>query len=247
MQTADLKGSYNVDFGTSVATSGTTVVVGATGYDRGAGRAAVFTKTTAGWKQTAELKGSGEVSGDFFGSSVAISGSTVVVGAPSGYPFGFAGRAYVFTKTGAGWKQVADLRGSSPTARDNFGTSVALSGMTAVVGVPAHGAYVFTETATGWKQTAKLTGSDKVAADGFGESVAISGTTAVVGAVGQAGRAYLFTDTRAGWKQVGDVKVVSGIVTGDDFGVSAAISGTTAVVGAPLHAGQAGRVYLFES
>jgi hypothetical protein len=119
--------------------------------------------------------------------------------------------------------------------------------MTAVVGVPAHGAYVFTETATGWKQTAKLTGSDKVAADGFGESVAISGATAVVGAVGQAGRAYLFTDTRAGWKQVGDVKVVSGIVTGDDFGVSAAISGTTAVVGAPLHAGQAGRVYLFES
>jgi len=40
----------------------------------------VFTKTTAGWKHTAELKGSGEVSGDFFGSSVAISGSTVVVG-----------------------------------------------------------------------------------------------------------------------------------------------------------------------
>ncbi|MGO9962623.1 MAG: hypothetical protein ACLPUG_04235 [Acidimicrobiales bacterium] len=247
MQAADLKGSYNVDFGTSVAISGTTVVVGATGYDGGAGRAAVFTKTRAGWKQTAELKGSGEVSGDFFGSSVAISGTTVVVGAPSGYPFGFAGRAYVFTKTRAGWKQVADLVGSSPTARDNFGTSVALSGMTAVVGAPAHGAYVFTKTATGWKQTAKLTGSDRVAADGFGESVAISGATTVVGAVGEAGRAYLFTDTRAGWKQVGDLKVVSGIVTGDDFGVSAAISGTTAVVGAPLHAGQAGRAYMFES
>jgi hypothetical protein len=119
--------------------------------------------------------------------------------------------------------------------------------MTAVVGAPAHGAYVFTKTAAGWKQTAKLTGSDKVAADGFGESVAISGMTTVVGTVGQAGRAYLFTDTRAGWKQVGDVKVVSGIVTGDDFGVSAAISGATAVVGAPLHAEQAGRAYMFES
>jgi hypothetical protein len=71
--------------------------------------------------------------------------------------------------------------------------------------------------------------------------------TTVVGTVGQAGRAYLFTDTRAGWKQVGDVKVVSGIVTGDDFGVSAAISGATAVVGAPLHAEQAGRAYMFES
>jgi len=178
-----------------VATSGTTVVVGATGYYRGAGRAAVFTKTTAGWKHTAELKGSGEVSGDFFGSSVAISGSTVVVGAPSGYPFGFAGRAYVFTRTGAGWKQVADLgaRTLPPRQLRYLGGPL---GMTAVVGAPAHGAYVFTKTAAGWKQTAKLTGSDKVAADGFGESVAISGMTTVVGTVGQAGRAYLFTDTR---------------------------------------------------
>jgi hypothetical protein len=250
-QAADLRGSDNVapdDFGASVATSGTTVVVGATGYDRGTGNAYVFTKTTAGWKQTAELKGSGAVSGEFFGSSVAISGTTVLVGAPSGYPFALAGQAYVFTKTGAGWKQVADLGGSNPSARNNFGTSVALSGLTAVVGAPAHGAYVFTKTTTGWKQTAKLMGSDKVAADGFGASVVISGATTVVGAVGsQADRAYLFTHTRAGWKQVGDLKVVSGIVTGDEFGVSAAISGTTAVVGAPLHAEQAGRAYIFES
>ena len=249
-QTANLNGSDNVapdDFGSSVAISGTTVVVGAPGHDLGTGSAYAFTKTTAGWKQTAELKGSGAVSGDFFGSSVAISDTTVVVGAPSGYPFAFAGRAYVFAKSGTGWKQIADLGGSDPAARDNFGSSVAISGSTAVVGAPAQGAYVFTKTASGWKQTAKLTASDKVAADGFGISVAIAGATTVVGAVGQAGRAYMFAETSSGWKQVGDVKVFPGIDTGDDFGTSAAISGTTAVVGAPLHAEQAGRAYLFES
>jgi hypothetical protein len=60
------------------------------------GRAYVFSKTGAGWKQAAELKGSDTV-GDYFGLSVAISGATAVVGAPP--HAGEAARAYVFTKT----------------------------------------------------------------------------------------------------------------------------------------------------
>ena len=51
-------------------------------------------------KQLAELKGSDTVAGDFFGSSVAISGTTAVVGA--GQYDSYAGRAYVFTQTTAG-------------------------------------------------------------------------------------------------------------------------------------------------
>ena len=57
--------------------------------------------------QLAELKGSDTVAGDGFGSSVAISGTTAVVGAPGSQKG--AGRAYVFTKTTAGWKQVVEL------------------------------------------------------------------------------------------------------------------------------------------
>ena len=48
-----------------------------------------------------------------------------------------AGRAYVFTKTATGWKQVAELKGSDTVASDYFGYSVAISGTTAVVGAPA--------------------------------------------------------------------------------------------------------------
>ena len=56
--------------------------MGAPGYAGHAGRAYVFTKTGAGWKQAAELKGSDTAAGDYFGYSVAISGTTAVVGAP---------------------------------------------------------------------------------------------------------------------------------------------------------------------
>ena len=65
-----------------MAISGTTALVGAPGSAKDAGRAYVFTKTAAGWKEAAELKGSDTVAADFFGYSVAISGTTAVVSAP---------------------------------------------------------------------------------------------------------------------------------------------------------------------
>jgi hypothetical protein len=200
-QAAELKGSDTVvgdAFGDSVAISGTSAVAGADGHAKAAGRAYVFTKTGAGWKQAAELKGSDSVAGDYFGDSLATSGTSAVVGA-SGYARD-AGRAYVFAKTGVGWKQAAELKGSDTVAGDYFGGSVAISGTTIVAGAPvftkeAGQAYVFTNTASGWKQATELKGSDTVAGDAFGDSVAISGTSAVAGADGHAkaaGRAYVF-------------------------------------------------------
>jgi nucleoside-specific outer membrane channel protein Tsx len=246
-QVAKLKGSDTMaadSFGRSVAVSGTTVVVGAYGHAQDTGRAYVFTKTAAGWKQAAELKGSDSV-GDYFGFSVAISGTTAVVGAwhyGTGEDYD-AGRAYVFTKATAGWKQVAELKGSDTVGDDQFGGSVAISGTTAVVGEyqqqptsQAGRAYVFTKTAAGWRQAAELKGSDTIVRDGFGYSVAISGTTAVVAAPGHAsgsGRVYVFTKVGTDWRQVAELKD-SRIFGDDSFGISVAIAGTTALVGALL-------------
>lgn len=152
------------------------------------------------------IEGADTVPGDNFGYSVAVSGSTVVVGAPySGGVTGggSAGRAYVFTKAANGWHQSAELTGPAPTQRatsqlcmlpgDEFGNSVAVSGETVVVGAcgqaMAGRAYVFTNGANGWHQTAELKGSDTARGDGFGWSVALSGGTVVVGAPGHARRA----------------------------------------------------------
>ena len=243
-----MEGSDSVpddDFGDSVAISGTTAIVGAdeAAY-RDAGRAYVFAKTASGWEQTAELKGSDTVGKDQFGWSVAISGTTAIVGALN-HANG-AGRAYVFTKTAGVWKQTAELKGSDTVAYDSFGWSVAVSGTMAVVGantqVGGGRAYVFTKRAAVWKQTAELKGSDTVAFDDFGGSVAISGTTAVVG---ESDKAYVFIRTATGWKQAAELKG-SDTVVGDEFGFSVAISGTTAIVGALGHAG-GGRAYVFEA
>ncbi len=252
-QADELKGSDIAAadyFGYSVAVSGTTVVVGAPGYAKNAGRVYVFTDAAGGWKQAAELKGSDTVSGHYFGYSVAISGATIAVGAP-GYA-STAGRAYVFEKTGAAWKQVAELKGSDTVSDNGFGYSTSISGTTAIVGAPIYAkdtgrAYVFTDTAGGWKQATELKGSDTVASDGFGVSVAVSGTTAVVGADGhakQAGRAYVFNGAAGDWKQVAEL-TGSDTVAKDGFGISVVISGTTVVAGAPDHAKQAGRAYVF--
>ncbi|MGA3352727.1 MAG: hypothetical protein ABSD85_06005 [Acidimicrobiales bacterium] len=253
-QTAELKGSDTVaddSFGWSVAISGATIVVGAVGHSDYAGRAYVFTKTPTGWTQAAELKASDSKAKQGFGTSTAISGTTIVVGAEGA---GKTGAAYVFSKSLLGWTEVATLKGSDVVGGDNFGSSVGLSGTTAVVGAygranSAGRAYVFTDTAGTWKQLAELKGSDTIAGDYFGIAAAISGTTVVVGAyetAKQAGRAYVFKKKASGWKETDELKG-SNTVKGDFLGVSAAISGTTVVIGAYGHGAHAGRAYVFDA
>ena len=236
-------------FGDSVAISASTVVVGAPWYASDAGRAYVFTRAAGGWDET-ELTGSGTGAGDYFGGSVAISGSTIVVGAGTGYDWGGRGRAYVFTKTGSGWHQAAELRGDPG---DSFGSPVAISGSTIAIGGPnsegTASVYLFNNSSHGWHQTSVLNNYD---GDGFGQSLAISGSTLAVGATfhggsGQSlgpGVVYVFTGTAQGWVQTAVVKG-SDTVGGDMFGDKIALSGTTLVSIAPAHGSWTGRAYLF--
>lgn len=147
-QTAELKSSATTagEFGIDVSVSGTTAVVGSSAQANGAGRAYVFTKTATGWRRIAVLQGSDSVAYDYFGSTLAISGTTAVVG--SAFYDHDAGRAYVFTKTVTGWRQAAELEGSDTRVGDVFGSALAISGTTAVVGAygsheDAGRAYVF--------------------------------------------------------------------------------------------------------
>src|SRR5262245_13120456 len=75
------------------------------------------------------------------GSPLAVSGDTIVVGAPADYsPNFFQGSAYVFVRPASGWGgtvvQQAKLTASDGWREDFFGTSVAVSGDTVVVGAP---------------------------------------------------------------------------------------------------------------
>jgi hypothetical protein len=129
----------NDGFGNSVAIAGNTIVVGAPGAGVNAAphrcRVYVFTKTAAGWQQTAELTGTDTAKGDWFGYSVAIAGNTIMVGAPEHGPR-LGGAVYVFTKSASGasgWHQTAEMLGVGPPSCC-LCEVVATSGRTAVVG-----------------------------------------------------------------------------------------------------------------
>ncbi|MFZ5797427.1 MAG: hypothetical protein C4563_06890 [Desulfobulbus sp.] len=255
-------------FGLSVAISGDTVVIGT--YNNSITPVYVFTKLSSGWTdmtQTAKLTASDGTAGDFFGSSVAISGDTIVVGAK--FDNSSTGSAYVFTKPGSGWTdmtQTAKLTASDGEAGDWFGFSVGISGDTVVAGATNHNsftgsAYVFTKPGSGWAdmtQTAKLTASDGEGdpiggGDQFGYSVAISGETVVVGAIlddgpaADSGSAYIFTKPGSGWVDM----TQSAKLTANDsealdyFGATVSISGDTIVVGAYGDNTSTGSAYVF--
>jgi len=243
-------GSSINNFGTSVAISGNTIVVGSTGDFSNQGSAYVFVKQGGQtWVQQQWLSLNDGQPDDYFGHSVAISGDTIVVGA-FGDDTGATsnhGAAYAFTRSGTTWSLQQKLTASDLTAGDGFGNSVSLSGNTVVVGAnsddinghQAQGsAYVFTRSGTTWSQQQKLTASDGDANDWFGVAVAVDGDTAVIGASGRSsflfsahGSAYIFTRSGSTWTQQDKIGA-NDPGNNDFFGTSVAVKGDTAVIGA---------------
>ncbi len=144
-------------FGYSVAVSGdgSTVVVSAyQDGDKGSnsGSAYIFTKQANGsYLQTQKLLASDGAMDDYFGVSIAVSGdgSTVVVSAYYDDDKGSnSGSAYIFTKQANGsYLQTQKLLASDGAASDYFGTSVAISNTSVVIGAQNHlskgAAYVY--------------------------------------------------------------------------------------------------------
>jgi len=237
--------------------SGTTVVIGAQLHNGRQGAAYVFVQSGATWTLQQELTASDGAGDDYFGESIALSGTTVVISGghlvdnnPTNQSV-----AYVFVQSNGTWVQRQELTSSDEVAGDEFTTSIALSGATAVISAPGHevggnsnqgAAYVFVESNGTWSQQQELIASDGGALDFFGNSVALSGTTALIGASNKnssRGAAYTFVQSGTVWSQQQKLTGSLGYI-GQDFGFSVALSGTTAVIGAP-DGGTAGETYIF--
>jgi hypothetical protein len=278
---SDKAGASGEEFGEAIAVSGHTLVVGtihhmAASTDVEQGAAYVFVAPASGWahaKQVAILKAPSGQSEEEFGRSVAISGNTIVIGAPAravGRHIG-QGAAYVFVKPASGWSHVSpplQLTATRGQANEFFGESVAVSGNEVFVGAPdrkigrdaAQGAVdVFAlphPRTAGPTQIAELTASDGRADDALGISVAVSGQTILAGAdlhrVGPAkqGAAYIFVRPPDGWRDAhATAELTAGQgQAGELFGRIVAIWHDTAVVGAPDHDGvtaEQGAAYVF--
>ena len=238
-------GEGSDSFGSEVAISGDTAVIGVYEDDAYAGSAYVFVRSGTTWTEQQKLIASDAMTEDFFGSAVAVSGDTVMVGAPGDdHPGGTdAGSVYVFVRNGTTWSEQQRLVASDAEPTDNFGVSVAFAGDTAVVGAnqsdsQAGSAYVFVRSGAAWTEEQKLVASDPGSLEWFGFSVDLFGETILVGAVFDdhpgamsAGSAYVFVRLGATWTQ--QQKLVAGDPQASDhFGGSVALWEDTAVIGA---------------
>ena len=192
-------------FGSSVALGGNTVVVGASFETAkgmyGAGHAYTFNANTGALIRT--YTSPNPVQSGFFGWSVGVSRNTVVVGA-NRETVGSeveAGRAYAFSAA------TGDLMRTftSPHATEfvEFGSSVAISGNTVVVGEstggPVNSGEVYAFNARTGALLQSFTSPNVVDYGHFGVAVSLGGRTMIVGASSEtagglelAGNAYVY-------------------------------------------------------
>jgi hypothetical protein len=196
----------NDNFGRSVAISGDYAIVGVSGDDDGGGNsgsAYIFRRTgTNTWDAGTKIGASDAAGGDLFGESVAISGDYAIVGARLNDDPDNSGSAYIFRRTDINtWDAGTKIIAPDAATGDEFGSSVSISGNTAIVGAYRNdsftgSAYIFRRTGTNtWDDGTKIIASDDVGGDRFGYSVGISGNTAIVGAYTKdsyRGSAYIF-------------------------------------------------------
>ena len=128
-------------FGQSVSISGDTCAVGAWQEDTTAsdsGAVFMFDRSGTTWGTPTKLKASDAAASDRFGTSVAIDGNMMVIGAQyEDTTATNAGQAYLFSRSGSTWSEDDKVQGSNVMASANFGNMVAISSGVAIIAAAA--------------------------------------------------------------------------------------------------------------
>ena len=244
-------------FGMSVSLSSGRAAVGKSWDDStgdNSGRAYLFDALNGTLLRT--IDNPSPTANDYFGNSVGLSASRLVVGAYWDDSTGTnSGRAYSFD-AGTG-TLLRTLENPSPGADDNFGSAVEVDGELAIVGaagdnttgVDSGRAYLFNVTTGALIRT--FENPSPAAADFFGSAVSISGSLVAVGALyddttaSNAGRAYVFDHTTGSIVRVLENPAPN---ADDGFGSRISLEGNRVVVGASndgATGASSGRAYLF--
>jgi choice-of-anchor B domain-containing protein len=197
-------GGVDGAFGSTLATDGLQLLVGAARPGPAAG--SVHTYTLDDLEPLGQLSTDGLPERSAYGSALAVHDGLAYVGA-SGFD-NRVGAVFVFELSDDGWTEVAPLRPVVAARNTRFGTSIAASDEGLLVGAPgANGGAgaLYRLILTQGMMQVSVVGSE-TAGEGaaFGESVAAADGVAAVGAVGvdeRAGAAVVF----AGWIEQGTV------------------------------------------
>lgn len=252
-------------FGHAVDVSGDVIVVGAHEDDDNgfnSGSAYVFRRYGTAWTREAKLMPSDGAQADFFGKSVSVDGSTILVGSHWDDDLGLnSGSVYVFFYDGSTWTQQAKLLANDGTDGHQFGYEVCLAGDTAFIGVPFDddsanfegSVYVFERTGQDWTQTAELKSSGAGTDEGFGSSIDSDGLRLAAGAPfangveNLTGAVYVFERSGGTWIETAKL-VASDATYLDVLGYDVAIDGDSLLAGSSSDTNgeqDAGAAYVF--
>jgi len=223
-------------FGSAVSVSGTNAIIGASGAANYSGTAYFYSGTAGLWTQLGQpIVDPSGVAYDYFATAVAMSGTNAIIGALStaaGY-----GAAYFYALNGGVWTPGTIVLDPNANSGDSFGTSVALSGFSAVVGASGVGstagtAFFYALSGNAWSSSS-ATNPPSAIGDLVGNAVAVDGNAALVGASGNtsgAGAVYFY-----GTPQTQGALVITNTTTTGTAGtairlLSSGGSGTIAVV-----------------
>ena len=240
-------------FGYCVSVSGSTIAVGSRDDDNNFHSGSVYIYDISGIFVKKLVAPDGDYF-DYFGDSVSISSSRIVIGAREEDAKGWdSGSAYIFDISGNLIKKLVAPDGAR---EDQFGYTVAVSDSTIVVG--AHldddngsnsgSAYIFDISGN---FIAKIVAPDGAIDDNFGFGISTSGNRIVVGANldddkgSNSGAIYVFDTLGVFIKKI----VPPDGAAHDHFGCSLSISDATVVVGARLDddtGSDSGSVYIFD-
>lgn len=235
-------GQANDGFGFSLDIDKETIVVGIEEYSQnpGPGKAYIFQQQpgTNNWLETTILTATNGYGGDGFGSDVAISDQTIVIGARVDQ------QAYLFrfNENLNQWDEVSTLIPSHLLGGINFGGTVEIEDTIVLVsqsgaeinGNTAQGAvYVFEQSATNpdlWLHVATLIAADGTAQADFGIDIALANKTALIGARGD-NAAYLFHQNAGDAHQWEQTNKITSPDNAGEFGLGVAMITDTIAIG----------------
>jgi len=236
------------DFGNAIAISDSLAVIGAVSKDLRTGSAFIYKlKPNGKWTQVTELMPADLIRCDQFGSSIAISGDTIFVGAPCKND---AGVVYVFARqAGDTWVEINKMQPTAGAINDYYGISMGVSQNTLVIGADGRSSvFVYQKNNSGgWALEQEIV-SNGGPNTKFGTAVGISGQTIVVGAPddGMLGAIYAYEkDETSTWVEK-LYSVPDSLSINSFYGDEVAISGNTIIASSYNPMLNSNKIYYYE-
>jgi hypothetical protein len=237
-------------FRVAISADGSTAIASAPYANNHSGYVQLYTKSGGVLRKLPKWTDPNKKAGDFYGSGVGVTDTTVVVGAPDTSFRGHAnaGWVYFYVRSGNTWRFQTAYAGTG--ANYLLGASVAISGNTAVVGAPGvsnvlGAAIIFVRSGSTWKPQGEVTPGGKWRG-ALGFSVAISGSVLVVSDPFHYGHGIVFAFVRSRGTWHFDGPLIDPTPTvGDNFGQALSVSGDTIVVGTGYKCNAAGAAYIY--